>query len=322
MELSDYLAESLRHTLSTRQAGVGVIGKALAPIDNMNAAIAAILRDRNPKSPIQWHRLFQRLRALSRDGMSEMVVILKRELRSYVRAETHFQRDLLVGWLGKRRALPKAIYPRAMNHAMPAMRALTVAELIARTVSYGRRDLENQVRAWHSQGLNADQVARRLLDHTGDLHPHLRAPMQRHLRTTVHTAMHAISTHSRIALYQASPSITRYAYLAIWDIRPSNLRTTMSCMSLHGNISALGEGPVPPRHPGCRSIVVGLRQHDRLEDLAGISNVILQPDAWLQSQPVDWLARSVGRARAKHVKAGQLSYREFWRHAEHRVNPM
>jgi hypothetical protein len=80
--------------------------------------------------------------------------------------------------------------------------------------------------------------------------------------------------------------------------------TTSICKSRHLNIYTYGEGPIPPAHIGCRSIIVGI--DGSVANEAG-SNYY----SWLQSQPEDVLADVFTPAEAKAFKDGSTNSADY-----------
>ena len=103
------------------------------------------------------------------------------------------------------------------------------------------------------------------------------------------------------------------------------LHNSKVCASLDGMRFKIGEGPLPPIHPNCRSVVTPVlsERFDFLKEGAtrpskGADGVELVPSdqtyySWLKDQPVAFQNDAIGATRAKLLRDGGLSSEEFAR---------
>ena len=133
------------------------------------------------------------------------------------------------------------------------------------------------------------------------------------------TAVNHTATQARQATYKANKVIKKWEFSATLDNK-----TSSTCRGLHGTEWPKGEGPMPPRHYSCRSADLPvIPKHlslfaDEPEKQASVgadgAKVVTAPDNyydWLKTQPEDFQAEVLGKARGQLFRDGGLSTEQF-----------
>lgn len=141
--------------------------------------------------------------------------------------------------------------------------------------------------------------------------------------TIIRTAVQHASSVARLKVWQDNSDVVKgYRWVSTLDSKTSDL-----CRSLDGEEFGVGEGPVPPAHPNCRSVTVPTL--DPVFDILGrgatrssASGPVSQSMTyyqWLKTQPAEFQDSVIGPTRAKLLRDGGLSVEEFTRLQLNRV---
>lgn len=134
-------------------------------------------------------------------------------------------------------------------------------------------------------------------------------------RTVVRTATQHVSTQARVATWEANKDIIDgYQWVSTLDGKTSKV-----CRSLDQQVFEVGEGPLPPIHPNCRSTTVPYFKDDiELWDKdatrsaeTGPVQVSTSYYEWLKQQPAAFQDDAIGPMRGKLLRDGGLSIKEF-----------
>lgn len=189
---------------------------------------------------------------------------------------------------------------------------------------WGEADVERVVgtiRRGYFEGRTTDQVVRDLIgtkaaNYTdGEL-----AVSRRHARTVAHTAIQHLAHVARTETFKANEDILKgYRWVSTLDSRTSEI-----CQSLDGRLFEIGEGPLPPAHPNCRSTVVPVTKSFRelgidLPDVPegerasedGPVPASLTYFEWLKTQPASFVEEALGETRAAVFLKGGISSDDF-----------
>lgn len=137
----------------------------------------------------------------------------------------------------------------------------------------------------------------------------------RHAKTVVRTATQHVATAARMELYKANPELVKqYQFVATLDNR-----TSAVCRELDKEVFKVGEGPLPPQHPGCRSTTIPKlgSAFDIFDEGATRSSIDGYVDAdlsyyeWLKKQDADFQDTALGKTRGKLFREGGLSETRF-----------
>lgn len=116
------------------------------------------------------------------------------------------------------------------------------------------RRMLQQIRIGVAQGDGIQRIEQRVL---GSLATGTKGAVERtadDLTTIVRTAVISFSNQAKQAAYQANSDILEgEVFHATLDAR-----TTIICASLDGRRFRVGEGPIPPLHPNCRSVRIAV----------------------------------------------------------------
>lgn len=126
----------------------------------------------------------------------------------------------------------------------------------------------------------------------------------------VRTASTHASSVSRMESFKEL-GVRYWRFMATLD-----LRTTVQCASLDGQIYPVGEGPMPPLHPNCRSVASPAFRPDeeprgKRAALGGQVPASTNFEEWLGSQSVADQNLVLGRAKAEAWRAGKLELRDM-----------
>ncbi len=136
----------------------------------------------------------------------------------------------------------------------------------------------------------------------------------------VRTSITHITARARDELYQANQSVVKaWRFTATLD-----RRTTVICASLDGQTFDLGTGPMPPRHPNCRSSStpilkswqeMGIDAKELTEStrasMDGQVPESMTYQEWLKKQPQDVVEEVLGKTKAKRFNEGGLTLDRF-----------
>jgi SPP1 gp7 family putative phage head morphogenesis protein len=136
----------------------------------------------------------------------------------------------------------------------------------------------------------------------------------------VRTSITHITARARDELYRANESVVKaWRFTATLD-----RRTTVICASLDGQVFDLSTGPMPPRHPNCRSSStpilkswqeLGIDAKELTEStrasMDGQVPETLTYQDWLKKQPQDVVEDVLGKTKAKLFNEGGLTLDRF-----------
>lgn len=132
----------------------------------------------------------------------------------------------------------------------------------------------------------------------------------------VRTSTSHISHAARLATFEANSRVVkRYRWLSTLDDKTSEI-----CQGLSGEVFEVGQGPVPPAHPNCRSTIVAVLEGDFAAELrkgrqqaSKFGPVDADQDyfQWMKQQPKAFQEKALGPVKAKLLRDGGLSGREF-----------
>lgn len=183
------------------------------------------------------------------------------------------------------------------------------------------KEIEGAIRIGMIEGeTNADIIRRirgsKALNYKDGILQRSRNDVERLVRTSI---TH-ITARARDELYQANQSVVKaWRFTATLD-----RRTTVICASLDGQVFDLGTGPMPPRHPNCRSSStpilkswqeLGIDAKELNEStrasMDGQVPESLTYQEWLKKQPHDVAEDVLGKTKAKLFKEGGLTLDRF-----------
>lgn len=120
----------------------------------------------------------------------------------------------------------------------------------------------------------------------------------------VRTASTAAAAQARFEAFRAL-GITHWRFVATLDSR-----TSLQCAANDGKVFPVGEGPLPPLHPNCRSVAIpdlGEEPEGTRASVDGQVDAAMTFEAWLRSRPFAEQNELLGQAKAAAWRAGRLS---------------
>lgn len=174
--------------------------------------------------------------------------------------------------------------------------------------------VEQQIRLGMANGEGIDKIVARVTGTEGFDRSRNAA------RAMVRTSVNSISNQTQMETWKAnSDVITGWQFLATLDSR-----TTVICGSLDGKTFPLGKGPMPPRHPNCRSTMTAVTKDLRLEtkkysattraSMDGQVAATTDFETFLKGKPEAFQDATLqGKTRGDLWRAGKLDLGDFVR---------
>lgn len=237
-------------------------------------------------------------------GARSMQIQLEAQMRTLVQHEFDWTRDVAKTTLE--------------SPAEPVLNPARAVESITTTPYLGKKTEEwfsdvlqgptsKNVKAWVQtgvqRGLTTDEIVRGLRG--TEEQPGVLDQPRNAVASMTRTASTHVLNQSRIDSFKAL-GVTEWKFVATLDER-----TSIACASQDGKVYAVGEGPVPPLHPNCRSVAVpwlgGVRGAKRasMDGQVPADTTFRQ---WLESQSMDRQNEVLGKTRAEAWRSGKLSF--------------
>lgn len=202
----------------------------------------------------QLNRFIAGVATKQRAMIEKMLKSHKEELVSFAGYSYQMEASLIATTVGVRlasAAKARAIYMSAIE------RPLATGDLLDSFIDNLTRSqvgvLEKTLRKAHVNGWTNAQITR-MLRGTKKLNyaDGLMSKMGKQTATVVRTSMQHINSSARQVIWaENSDIITGYRWVSTLDGRTSDI-----CQDLDGEVFKVGDGPVPPAHPNCRSTTV------------------------------------------------------------------
>lgn len=135
--------------------------------------------------------------------------------------------------------------------------------------------------------------------------------------TVIRTALQHINSTSRMKVWEENKDIIKgYQWVSTLDPK-----TTRKCRGLDGRVFKIGEGPIPPIHPNCRSTTVAVlsEKYDVFNRGATRSSATGRVPQewtyydWLKTQSKEFQDSVIGPTRGALLREGGLTASEFAR---------
>ena len=168
--------------------------------------------------------------------------------------------------------------------------------------------VKNAIQQGFYQGQSTAEIIRRIRGTKGNnFNDGELAKVNRANRTVVRTAVQHMSTQARqLTMSRNDDLIKGYQWVSVLDSRTSN-----QCSALDGRIFDVGDGPLPPIHPNCRSATTPVLSDEFDFDKSPSKVVDETYYSWLKKQPLSFQSEAIGATRAKLLRDGGLSSEEF-----------
>jgi SPP1 gp7 family putative phage head morphogenesis protein len=224
--------------------------------------------------------------------------------------------------------VPRAAVIRAAVLSAPlsvrgAGGGLLLGKFIAKHNEATLERVEGVIRRGFYEGRTTEQIVRDLRGtKAANYADGIIGETRRHARTVAHTALQHVAHVARAETWKANADIVEgYRWVSTLDSRTSD-----TCQSLDGQVFEVGEGPMPPIHPNCRSTVVPVMKTwralginiDEMPDserasVNGPVSASLTYFEWLKTQPASFVEEALGTVRAELFLRGGVSADEFAR---------
>ncbi len=273
MSVNTELRDSaIRHALYLRRYGNGLAEKLITLLNEVDedliAAIAgelAKIEARGLSLPTNAQKrlqtLLERVRDVNAAAYASLDDTLFDELHSLAGVEASFQaqaiRTAIPVTIGVNVPSPNRL--RAIIETSPMEGALLSSW--TKGMEQGRIDrIEQAIRKGLVQGQSTDDIVRairgtRKLKYTDGILQISRRSAQSIARTAV---THVSNVAAQQTWKQNEKILKGWEFVATLDSR-----TSVTCAGLSGQIFPIGEGPIPPRHIGCRSTTVAVTKSYR-----------------------------------------------------------
>lgn len=167
------------------------------------------------------------------------------------------------------------------------------------------------------EGQTISQMSQAIGGRDGVLNKQIRRANQAIVRTAINHA----SSMARTLTWQENDDIVKgWRFIAVLDSR-----TTIECSSIASlnRVYDVGRGPMPPRHPGCRSTMIAELDGRYSVDTSvatqaskGASggkqiSADMSYYEWLKTQPKAFVENTIGVERARILLSGKLTAKEF-----------
>ena len=194
---------------------------------------------------------------------------------------------------------------------------------IARFTESAINDVSGTIRNGHALGQTNQQLVKRVIGTKGtNFRGSTLAKVRRNASTVVRTSIQHVASSARQEIWEANDDlIDKYQFLATLDSNTSRI-----CRSLDLKEFELGNGPIPPLHPNCRSTTIPVlkEKYQFLNEGATRSAEGGPVDGkqnyheWLKNQPRSVQDQVLGKKRSKLFqgmsaeKFNGLQYDKTW----------
>lgn len=293
----------LRYSLHVRGRVLEILnGTETDVATQIRGALAAEPGMRDPSKVAELNRLVERLEAVRRNAWEQGAQVAEDELNDLGRVEIERQSEVYGAWLP---GLSKPSWLALTGFAFASpFQGRTFRQWIGDAARDDARRIRTAIFDGAGRGLRPDAIARLVVGSArakgGD---GVTQTSRNHLDTIIRSGVIHMGARVRDQFYQANAAtLLREQYLAVLDSR-----TTQVCRNLNGNRYAIGQGPMPPMHLGCRSI-----RYAVLPRWAG--GPVPEPEvyeSWLRRQSLDVRIELLGATRAARMRAGTFDATRF-----------
>lgn len=262
-------------------------------------------------------RLLADVDAIMRDVLGRFTGQLQLDLREFAASEVGFATRLLddAGFAATSLA-PELAWAAVASQPLAAGNGKLLAPFIADWTRSERERVTGAIRLGVAQGQTVPQIVQGIRGTRAQRYGDgILAVTSRHAETVVRTAVAHVGTVARSETYARNADIIKGEQ---WS-STLDQRTSTVCRSLDGRVFKLGEGPMPPAHPNCRSVRIPvladefafLTEGEKRSSLDGPVTASTTFYEWLKRQPAGFQDEAIGPARAKLLRSGGLSAERF-----------
>lgn len=295
----------LRYSLSLRM-------ELIRALNDTERPIASMIRDqinntagmRDPAQVNRLNQLIDQINAMRAPAWAAGRDAVVSQLLEYGTVEVEDQHSLLTAFAPVLALiLPTAGLVAAQGLATP-YQGRTVRQWIEDAQAAEAKRIRQAIFIGVGAGEDAATVARRIVGSAATKGADGVTQVSRnHVDTVTRLSLVHMSAAARAAYYAANAQVlTKEQYVAVLDSH-----TTAICRGLNGNRYALGLGPRPPLHFGCRSMRVVVLPED-------IGGPIWEPEvyaAWIKKQPQAVVVELLGATRAAESRKHSVDLGAF-----------
>lgn len=296
---------------------VAKIGQRMAAIDERGF-------DLGPKTTKRLNDMLDEIRAVSTGVYSKAHDELVGKLKTLATNELEFHPKALATATGVKvqanlaspQLLTSIVTERPMNGALlkPWMAGVDAAT---------SQRVEAVIRQGIAQGKSIDAMVRDIMGSKAQNYQDgILNKSRTSVRAIVRTSVNHVNNHAQQETWKRNSNVVKgWMFVATLDSR-----TTLICASNDGHVFPIGEGPIPPLHPNCRSTTtavtksfeeMGLKRKDYSPDQrASLDGSIPKPtnfEAWLKAKPEEFQNTILGKARGDLWRAGKYQLTDFVR---------
>lgn len=324
---------AIQHAVLIQRYGTGVADRIVRLLNSADAEIVeklaarlALIEERGfdmgKATTARLEAMLDEVRALNSAIYSQVAEALTDELVDFSAVEANFQRQAIVTSVGVdlSTTLPSPERLRAIVTETPMEGRLLASW--AEGMEGGRIDRISQaVRQGMVQGEGTDAIVRRIRGtKAAQYSDGILDISRRSAQSIVRTSINHVSNVAAQATWKANDHLVKgWQYLATLDSR-----TTVTCAGLSGQTFPVGEGPIPPRHIGCRSISVAVTKSFRelgvdKDELPAGKRASMDGQVasdttfskWLNMKSAATQDKVLGKTRADLFRNGKLDLQQF-----------
>lgn len=312
------LDQFTRRQIFNQRFAAGLARRSLPFLQQMAVEIEAALlaADLDSGDAVKLAAALAAVKVATLEVTERMLLAIMPELLAFADAESAFARKALDGATDakvdrpSRRAIGKAV----RNEKLELISGKTVEKVsIPQMFRIFARGVAREVGTSVNAGLIENKPAADIIRQASTL---IRTRAKAQQDTLVRTSVNHAGGVARGETYAANGGVVQAEkFVAVLDGS-----TTITCASLDGTIHAIGEGPHPALHWGCRSIRVPIVQQGVALDLPGGRRTAdgvrpvsarLTYGGWLKKQPQAVQDEVLGVERAKLFRSGKVSIQRF-----------
>ena len=325
----EILDANVRHQIYLQRLSTSKVKEIIKIVEASEREIVQFLlnKELTEFSQTRLKAILSEVRAINKGLYTYLSDNLKSSLPELAEYESDFQYNLI-----------KSSLPIELNLAKPSLDLLkslvTSKPMQGRFILDELKDLTKQktvliekaLRLGLIEGETTPQIIRRIrgtksLNYKDGVLYRSRSDIERLVRTSI---TH-ITARARDSLFQANADVVKgWLFVATLDNRTSKI-----CISLDGTKYDVGKGPMPPRHPNCRSTSspilkswkeLGLDLNEIpaskrpfvTEKLTGTVPDNVNYQNWLRRQPEGFVEDVLGKTKAKLFTDGKMSADKFF----------
>ncbi|KAA9018293.1 minor capsid protein [Sphingobium limneticum] len=280
--------------------------------------------DTGPATTKRINQMLADLRVINSTVYKKVAASLTDELVEFAGVEAEFQASSLAKALPIQIAttVPAPALLRSLVTTSPMEGHLLKSWTDGMEVGRMQR-IEAEIRMGMVAGESTDKIVQRLRGTRANGYADgILQKSRRSAQTVVRTATGHISNVAAQATWEANSNVVKgWQFLATFDSR-----TTVTCAGLSGQVFPIGKGPMPPRHPNCRSHSLPVTKSYRemgldLDDVppgdrASMDGQVagdLRFDDWLTKKGDKMQDQILGPTRAQMFRDGKLKLADLIR---------